>query len=97
MLDNLTLGECTSPFYYSFNFRQTVNGIQSFSSVMKLDENWLIYCFHTNLGAEFSSYFEQYSQDHNPFNGRGEAKHSPSSAMQYFLNTAWNPSLESLA
>ena len=64
---------------------------------MNLDENWLIYCFHTNLGAEFSSYFEQHFQDHNPFNEQGEAKHSLSSAMQYFLNTARNPSLKNSA
>lgn len=93
-LDNLKLGEFTSPSDYSSQFRQIVNDLQSFSSIMKLDENWLIYRFHTNLGAEFSSYFERYSQAHDPFNEHGEAKHSFSSAMQHFLNTARNLSSE---
>ena len=61
---------------------------------MKLDKNWLIYRFHTNLGTKFNSYFERYSQDHDPFNEQGEAKHSVSSAIQHFLNTARNPSSE---
>lgn len=63
---------------------------------MKLDENWLIYLFHTNLGAEFNSYFERYFQDHDPFSELGEAKHSLSSAMQHISNTACNPSSETL-
>ena len=63
---------------------------------MKLDKNWLIYRFHTNLGVEYSSYFERYFQDHDPFNKQGEAKHSLSSAIQHFLNTACNPSPETL-
>ena len=89
-LDNLTLGECFSPFHYVSKFRQIVNELQSFSSGMKLDENWLIYRFHTNLGTKFSSSFERYYQDHDPFNKQGEAKHFFSSAIQYFLNTARN-------
>ncbi len=79
--DNMTLGECTSPSDSASNFRQIVNQLQSFSSSMKLDKNWLIYRFHTNLGTKFSSYFERYSQDHDPFNEQGEAKHSLSSAI----------------
>ena len=63
---------------------------------MKLDENWLIYQFHTNLESEFSSYFERYSQDHDPFTEQGTAEHSLSSAMQHFMNTARNPSSENV-
>ena len=80
-LDNLKLGECTSPSDYSSKFRQIVNDLQSFSSIMRLDENWLIYRYHTNPGAEYNSYFERYSQGYDPFTKFGEAKHSLSSTM----------------
>ena len=59
---------------------------------MKLDENWLIYHFHTNLGSEHSGYFERYSQEHDPFDENGNTKHTLSSAMQHFQNTIRNPS-----
>ena len=90
----MTLGECSSPSDYASKFRQIINELQNFSSSMKLDENWLIYRFYTNLEAKFSSYIEQYSQDHDLFNKQGEAKHSLSMAIQHFLNTACNPSSE---
>ncbi len=59
---------------------------------MKLDENWLIYRFHINLGSQHSGYFERYSQEHNPFDDEGNTKHTLSSAMQHFQNTVRNPS-----
>lgn len=61
-----------------------VNKIQSFSTKIKLDKNWLIYQFHTNLGSEHSGYFERYSQKYNPFDENGDIKHIFSSAIQHF-------------
>lgn len=69
-----------------------VNEIQSFSTKMKLDKNWLFYQFHTNLGSEHSRYFKRYSQEHDLFDENGNTKHTLSSAMQHFQNTIRNPS-----
>lgn len=91
-LDNLTLSSCKSPSDYVSKFRMIVNELQSFSTKMKLDENWLTYRFHTNLGSEHSGYFERYSQEHDPFDKDGNTKHTISSAMQHFQNTVRNPS-----
>ena len=91
-LDNLTLSSCKGSSDYVSKFRMIVNEIQSFSTKMKLDENWLIYQFHTNLGSEHSGYFERYSQEHDPFDENGNTKHTLSSAMQHFQNTIRNPS-----
>ena len=41
--------------------------IQSFSTKIKLDKNWLIYQFHTNLGSKHFGYFERYFQKHYLF------------------------------
>lgn len=59
--------------------------------MMKLDKNWLIYQFQTNLGCEYSRYFERYSQEHNSFNENRDTKHTLNSAMQHFQNTIHNP------
>ena len=88
-LDNLILSDCSSPVT---QFLVTVNKLRTFSSKLSLDENWLIYRFHTNLGFEYNSYFERYAQDHDPFNEMGEPKHTLSQAMQHFQNTVTNPS-----
>ena len=68
------------------------NELQSFSTRMKLDEKWLIYRFHINLGSEHSGYFERYSQEHNSFDDERNMKHTLSSAMQHFQNTVNHPS-----
>ena len=83
------LSDCSSPVT---QFRATVNKLRIFSSKLSLDENWLIYRFHTNLGFEYNSYFERYAQDHDPFNEMGESKHTLSQAKQHFQNTVTNPS-----
>ena len=94
-LDSLILSDCSSPADYVTQFRATVNKLRTFSSKLSLDENWLIYRFHTNLGFEYNSYFERYAQDHDPFNEMGEPKHTLSQAMQHFQNTVTNPSKSS--
>lgn len=49
------------------------------------------------MESEFSSYFEQYLQDHNLFIKQGIAKHSPNLAIQYFINIPPNPSSENVS
>lgn len=53
-LDSLTFSSYKNPNYYVSKFWMIVNKLQSFSTKMKLDENWLIYQFHINLGNEHS-------------------------------------------
>lgn len=91
-LHTLTLADCKSPVDYVLQFRSIVNELRNFSGKLRLDENWLIYLFLSNLGPEHSSYFETYAQEHDPFTEDGEAKFTLSSTMHHFQNTVKNPS-----
>ena len=91
-LDCLKLTDCKSPAEYISQFRGIVNELRSFSSKFKLDKNFLIYRFQSNLGSDHASYFERYAQEHDPFTEDGDTKYTLSSAMQHFRNTVKNPS-----
>lgn len=60
-LDNLFFSLCNNFNNYVSKFKMIVNKLQSFSTKIKLDKNWLTYQFHINLGNEHSGYFERYS------------------------------------
>ena len=94
-LDCLTLKDCENTTDYITKFRALVNELRSFSSEFKMDHNFFIYKFQSNLGPDHASYFERYAQDHDPFNADGKPKYSLSSAMQHFRNTVKNPSAKS--
>ena len=90
-LDTTMLADCKSPADYTSKFRSIINELNTYSSKVKMDENWLIYRFHTNLGPEHSSYFESYAREHDPFTEDGEIKSTLSEAMHHFQNTVRNP------
>ncbi|MCJ1471243.1 hypothetical protein MMC07_009891, partial [Pseudocyphellaria aurata] len=94
-LQHLSFTDCTGPADYVLQFRTIVNELRNFSGKLKLDENWLIYLFLSNLGSEHSAYFETYAQEHDPFDDDGNAKYTLSSAMHHFQNTVKNPSSKS--
>ncbi len=75
-LDSLTLKDCNSSTDYITKFRALVNELCSFSSEFKMDDNFFIYKFQSNLGLEHASYFERYAQDHDPFDADGKVKYS---------------------
>lgn len=75
-LDSFTLFSYKSPSNYFFKFHMIVNKLQSFFIKIKLDENWLIYRFHINLGNKYSGYFENYSQEHDPLDDKRNTKHT---------------------
>ncbi len=75
---------------YIFQFRGIVNELRSFSSKFKLDDNFLIYHFQSNLELEHSSYYERYAQENAQFTGVGDTKYILSSAIQRFQNTVKN-------
>lgn len=56
-LDSLTFSFYKNPSDYVSKFWIIVNKLQSFSIKIKLDENWLTYWFHINLGNKYSGYF----------------------------------------
>lgn len=91
-LHSLTLPDCKGSADYVLQFCNIVNELRNFSRKLKLDENWLIYLFLSNLGPEHASYFETYAQEHDPFDDNGNAKFTLSSAMHHFQNTIRNPS-----
>ena len=80
---------------YITNFCALVNELCSFSLKFKMDNNFFIYKFQSNLGPNHASYFEKYVQDHDLFNTDGKIKYSLSSAMQPFRNTVKNSSAKS--
>ena len=92
-LDSLILKDCNNSTDYIAKFRALVNELHSFSSEFKMDDNFFIYKFQSNLGPEHASYFERYAQDHDPFDADRKVKYSLSSAMQHFRNTVKNPSI----
>lgn len=96
-LDCLKLTDCESPAEYISQFRGIVNELRSFSSKFKLDDNFLIYRFQSNLGLEHWSYHERYAQEHDPFTEGGNTKYTLSSAMQHFRNTVKNPSAKHMS
>ncbi len=75
-LDGLTFKDCNSFADYITKFRALVNELRSFSSELKINNNLVIYKFQSNLGPENASYFERYSQDHDPFDAYGKVKYS---------------------
>ncbi len=80
-LDSLTLKDCNNSTDYITKFRALVNEFWSLSSEFKMDDNFFIYKFQSNLGPKHASYFEQYAQDHDLFDVDGKVKYSLSSAM----------------
>lgn len=89
-LDNLTLTSYKNAADYVSQFWNIVNELRNFLTKLKLDENWLIYQFHSNLGPEHAFYFKAYAQEHDLFNKDGEVKFTPSSVMHHFQNTVKN-------
>ena len=73
-----------------------VNKFCSFSSEFKIDDNFFIYKFQSNLGPDHATYFKKYVQDHDFFNADEKAKYSLSLIMQHFWNTIKNPSAKSI-
>lgn len=58
----------------------------------KIDDNFFIYKFQSNLSFDYASYFERYAQNYDLFNADGKVKYSLSLVMQHFWNTVKNPS-----
>lgn len=83
-LDSLTLKDCNNSTDYITKFQALVNKLHSFSFEFKMDDNFFIYKFQSNLDTEHANYFERYAQDHDPFDTNGKVKYSLSSAMQHF-------------
>ena len=88
---NLTLANCKSSADYVSQFCNIVTELKNFSTKFKLDENFLIFLFQSNLGSEHASYFEMYAQEHDLFTENGDAKYTLSSTMHHFQNTVRNP------
>lgn len=81
---SLTLADCKSLADYVLQFRNIVTELKNFSTKLKLDENFLIFLFQSNLGSKHASYFEMYAQEHNSFKENSKVKYTLSSAMHYF-------------
>ena len=94
-LDYFTLKDCKNSMDQITKFRVLVNKLCSFLSEFKIDDNFFIYKFKSNLGINHTSYFKRYAQDFNLFNEDRKCKYSLSLAIQHFWNTVKNPSIKS--
>ncbi len=95
--DCLKSTDCKSLAEYISQFRGIVNKPRSISSKFKLNDNFLIYRFQSNLGLEHFSYYKRYAQEHNPFTEEGDTKYTFSSAMLHFRKTIKNPSAKHMS
>lgn len=59
-LKSLILKDCNNSTDYIIKFRAFINKLHSFSSEFKMDDNFFIYKFQSNLGSKYLSYFERY-------------------------------------
>ena len=90
-LKTLTIDECdNSPTSYVNKFGEAVEELQNFSTKLRLDENLLIWWFHSNLGPGYEAYIELYNQTHQPFDEEGTAKYDLSYALNRFQNTFYS-------
>ncbi len=85
-LNNLTLYDCQSFADYVTQFCSLINKFRSFCAKFKLDDNFYVYRFQSNLGPDYANYFECYTHDHNPFDGECNIKYTLSLAIQHFKN-----------
>lgn len=76
---------------YITKFCALINKLCSFSSEFKIENNFFIYKFQSNLGPNHVSNFKRYVQDYDSFNANRKAKYSLNLAMQHFQNTVENP------
>lgn len=75
-LDYLTLKDCNSLVDYITKFYALINKLCSFLSKFKIDDNFFIYKFLSNLGPNHASYIKRYEQNHDIFHADGKAKYS---------------------
>lgn len=64
----------------------------SISLEFKIDDNFFIYNFQSNLGPNYTSDFERYEQNYASFNIHRKAKYNLSSAIEHYQSTVKNPS-----
>ena len=78
---------------YAGKFKETHNDLRNMHEELKLNDNFLIFLFHTGLGKEHEDYFLHYTQHHiaiDPATGR------PAFTLEYatqrFIQSVTNPS-----
>ena len=90
--ESITLSGCNDdPQGYANLFKKVSREFRVLSTDFMFNQNWLIYHFHSGLGAVYSSYCEQYDQNHDPFDDDGKPKFTLDYAITRFINTVTNP------
>ena len=90
--ESITLAGCNGdPHAYINLFRKTLREFHVLSSKFVYNQNHLIYRFHSGLGPVYSSYCEQYAQNHDPFDDDGKPKFTLDYAITDFIKTVTNP------
>lgn len=94
-LNYLRLKDCNSSAEYIIKFCALVNELCNFLSEFKIDNNFFIYKFQSNLGLDDASYFKRYVQNHDSFDADKKPKYNLSLVMQHFQNIVKNLSSKS--
>ena len=88
---DLKLSDFTSASEYAGKFKETHNDIRNMHEELRLNENFLIFLFHTGLGKEHEDYFLHYTQNHASVDAVGKPAFSLEYATQRFIQTVTNP------
>ena len=78
--------------HYAGTFKELHSEICSIHESLRLDENFLIFLFHTGLGKEHEDYVLHYTQNHTAIDVMGQPAFSLKYATQRFIQTVSNPS-----
>ena len=88
----LKLSDFKDASEYAGKFKEIHNDIRNMHEELRLNENFLIFLFHTGLGKEHEDYFLHYTQNHAPINASGRPAFTLEYATQRFIQTVTNPS-----
>ena len=90
--ESITLAGCDhNAQTYTNLFKKVSREFRILSPDLVFNENWLIYHYYVGLGPTYSSYCEQYNQNHDPFTDDGKPKFKLDYAITRFMNTIANP------
>ena len=88
----LKLSDFKDASEYAGKFKELHNEIRNMHEELRLNENFLIFLFHTGLGKEHEDYFLHYTQNHSAIDAAGRPAWSLEYATQRFIQTVTNPS-----
>ena len=82
---DLKLRDCKDASEYAGKFKEIYNDIRNMYEGLRLNENFLIFLFHTGLGKDHEDYFLHYTQNHAAVDDAGKPAFTLEYATQRFI------------